>query len=148
MFMLMFYFAMLPFMENCNGFKQLQPTSTAAYWFDVLIIDSLLFLGICFVLFGYQALIMPHELYEISDLINIVSALFFYGLSYLPLVYTFANLFTALSTLSSCMSALFFVSCKSRYLFFKCSFFNFFSCVFSHSNDCVINFRRRYDKIF
>uniref|UniRef100_A0A1B0A5P0 ABC transporter domain-containing protein n=1 Tax=Glossina pallidipes TaxID=7398 RepID=A0A1B0A5P0_GLOPL len=110
MFMLMFYFAMLPFMENRNGFKQLQPTSTAAYWFDVLIIDSLLFLGICFLLFGYQALIMPHELYEMSDLINIISALFFYGLSYLPLVYTFANLFTALSTLSSCMSALFFVS--------------------------------------
>uniref|UniRef100_A0A1A9V1P9 ABC transporter domain-containing protein n=1 Tax=Glossina austeni TaxID=7395 RepID=A0A1A9V1P9_GLOAU len=110
MFMLMFYFAMLPFMENRNGFKLLQPTSTTAYWFDVLIIDSLLFLGICFLLFGYQVLIMPHELYEISDLINIISALFFYGLSYLPLVYSFANLFTALSTLSSCMSALFFVS--------------------------------------
>ncbi|KAL9874746.1 phospholipid-transporting ATPase ABCA3-like isoform 2-T2 [Glossina fuscipes fuscipes] len=110
MFMLMFYFAMLPFMENRNGFKQLQPTSIAMYWFDVLIIDLLLYLGICFLLFVYQALIMPHELYEISDLINIISALFFYGLSYLPLVYMFANLFTALSTLSSCMSALFFVS--------------------------------------
>lgn len=115
MFLVMFYFAMLPFKENRSGFKRLQAMSPYIYWGSVLICDLLLLLLICGLLYLYQYIIMPQELYDSKDLCNIIVALFFYGLTYLPLIYCFTNMVTTLSALSTCMSALFYVSCKLRF---------------------------------
>lgn len=115
-FMLMFYFGMLPFKENCSGFKRLHATSSYIYWGSNLICDLILLFTICVVLYGYQVLLMPQELYSISDLISIVFAIFFYGLSYIPLLYCLTNLATSMSALSTCLVTLFYVS--SRYTYF------------------------------
>lgn len=112
MFSLMFYFAMLPFKENRSGFKHLQPMSPYVYWGSILICDFILLLLICTALNAYQAAIMPKELYDLKDISNISIALFFYGLSYLPIIYIFANMVTTLSALSTCLVVLFYVSCK------------------------------------
>ncbi|TMW39201.1 hypothetical protein DOY81_015719, partial [Sarcophaga bullata] len=110
LFSLMFYFAMLPFKENRSGFKRLQAMSPYTYWCSILICDLLLLLLICIVLYGFQILIMPKELYGLNDVRNIIFAIFFYGLSYLPLIYCFTNMVTTLSALSSCMVVLFYIS--------------------------------------
>lgn len=108
----MFYFAMLPFMENRSGFKRLQAMSPCIYWGSVLISDLMLLLLICVALYGFQMAIMPQELYSACDIRNITISLFFYGLTYLPIIYCFANILTTLSALSTCMVVLFYISCK------------------------------------
>ncbi|XP_013113812.2 ATP-binding cassette sub-family A member 2 [Stomoxys calcitrans] len=110
LFMLMFYFAMLPFKENRSGFKRLHATSSCIYWGSNLIFDLLLLFLICMALFAYQSLIMPHELYNMEDLCSIVFSIFFYGLSYLPLIYCLTNIATTMSALSTCLVTLYNIS--------------------------------------
>ncbi|XP_037819690.1 ATP-binding cassette sub-family A member 3 [Lucilia sericata] len=110
MFMLMFYFAMLPFKENRSGFKRLQTMSPYIYWGSILICDLLLLLLICLAFNGYQTVIMPKELYDLSDISNVTISIFFYGLTYLPIIYCFANMVTTLSALSTCLVVLFYIS--------------------------------------
>ncbi|XP_019894830.1 retinal-specific phospholipid-transporting ATPase ABCA4 isoform X3 [Musca domestica] len=109
-FMMIFYFAILPFKENRSGFKRLQATSSIVYWSSNLIFDLILLFLVCCCLFTYQTLIMPDELYNISDLYRIVSAIFFYGLTYLPLLYCLTNIVTTMSALSTCLVALYYAS--------------------------------------
>lgn len=116
-FMLMFYFAMLPFKENRSGFKRLHATSSRVYWGSILICDLLLLLFICLLLFGYQVLIMPRELYNTCDLTSIMLSVFFYGLSYLPLLYCLTNIVRTMSALSTCLVTLYYVSRKYYTLF-------------------------------
>lgn len=111
--MMIFYFAILPFKENRSGFKRLQATSSIVYWSSNLIFDLILLFLVCCSLFTYQTLIMPDELYNISDLYRIVSAIFFYGLTYLPLLYCLTNIVTTMSALSTCLVALYYASSKS-----------------------------------
>ncbi|XP_073824278.1 engulfment ABC Transporter in the ovary [Musca autumnalis] len=109
-FMMMFYFGMLPFKENRSGFKRLLATSTHIYWISNIIFDLVLLMLVCVALFAYQILIMPEELYNMNELSSIVWAIFFYGLTYLPLLYCLTNIFTTMSAFSTCLATLYYVS--------------------------------------
>ncbi|XP_075151288.1 engulfment ABC Transporter in the ovary isoform X2 [Haematobia irritans] len=109
-FMLLFYFAMLPFKENRSGFKRLLATSPYIFWGSNIICDLLLLLLICAAFYGFQILIMPKELYNMNELCSIVLSLFFYGFTYLPVIYILTNLTTTMSALSTCLVTLFYIS--------------------------------------
>lgn len=109
-FMLMLYFIVLPFRENRNGFKRLQPISSTALWCNSLLCDLFILLAICFLLFSYQFIIMPSYLYNVDNIFQIMLAVFFYCITYLPLIYSLSSAFTSLSGLSSVMFLVFFLS--------------------------------------
>lgn len=108
----MLYFVVLPFREHRSGFKRLQPISSTALWCNSFICDLLVLLAICLLLFGYHLVITPSYLYNVDDLLNITLALYFYGLSYLPLIYNLSSAFTSLSALSAVLILIFFLSGK------------------------------------
>ncbi|XP_034475050.1 ATP-binding cassette sub-family A member 2-like isoform X2 [Drosophila innubila] len=110
MFFSMFYYISLPFRENSSGFRQLQPMSRYTYWFSTFVFDIILHGMLCVALFLIQQLIMPAELYKIEDLQMIVFSIFFYGCSYLPILYTLGNSFKSISTISTYLLLMFIVS--------------------------------------
>ncbi|EDW03205.1 ATP-binding cassette sub-family A member 2 isoform X2 [Drosophila grimshawi] len=109
-FFSMFYYIALPFRENANGFRQLQPMSRFTYWFATLTFDLLLHTLVCLLLLLLQKLIMPPELYTPEDLKLIVISIFFYGCSYLPILYTLSSSFKSISTISTYLLLMLIVS--------------------------------------
>ncbi|KAH8376899.1 hypothetical protein KR093_002048 [Drosophila rubida] len=101
MFFSIFYYISLPFRENANGFRQLQAMSRYTFWFSTFAFDVLLHGMFCVALFLMQQLIMPGELYKIEDLQTIVLSIFFYGCSYLPILYSLGNSFKSISTITT-----------------------------------------------
>ncbi|XP_037957966.1 retinal-specific phospholipid-transporting ATPase ABCA4 [Teleopsis dalmanni] len=101
MFFCMFFYVSLPFRENKSGFKNLQPIPHVTYWVSVFIYDVLLHMLVCLLFFGYQFLLMPQQLYTPAEQYTIVASIFFYGISYLPILYCFANSFRSISTIST-----------------------------------------------
>ncbi|KAH8274147.1 hypothetical protein KR044_012010 [Drosophila immigrans] len=101
MFFSMFYYISLPFRENANGFRQLQAMSRYTFWSATFAFDVLLHAMLCVALFLMQQLIIPGELYKIEDLQSIVLSIFFYGCSYLPILYALGNIFKSISTIST-----------------------------------------------
>ncbi|XP_064549091.1 phospholipid-transporting ATPase ABCA1 [Drosophila montana] len=101
MFFSMFYYVALPFRENANGFRQLQPMSRYTYWCATFVFDMILHALVCLVLFLVQKAIMPAELYNIEEQQLIVMSIFFYGCSYLPILYALGNNFQSISTIST-----------------------------------------------
>ncbi|XP_023163900.2 ATP-binding cassette sub-family A member 2 isoform X2 [Drosophila hydei] len=97
----MFYYIVLPFREHVNGFYQLQPMSRFTYWWATFIFDMLLHGIVCLTLLLIQRLIMPDELYKIEDQKLIAWSVFFYGCSYLPILYVLGNNFESISTIST-----------------------------------------------
>ncbi|KAH8393111.1 hypothetical protein KR215_010716, partial [Drosophila sulfurigaster] len=101
MFFSMFYYISLPFRENANGFRQLQAMSRYNFWFSTFAFDVIMHGTLCVALFLIQQLIMPAELYKTEDLQSIVLSIFFYGCSYLPILYALGNSFKSISTIST-----------------------------------------------
>ncbi|KAH8266653.1 hypothetical protein KR018_006787 [Drosophila ironensis] len=101
MFFTMFYFISLPFREYANGFRQLQTMSRFTFWLSTFTFDVLLLSFICATLFLLQHAVMPAELYSKEELRVIVMSLFFYGCSYLPILYALGNNFKSISTIST-----------------------------------------------
>lgn len=101
MFFSMFYYVALPFRENANGFRQLQPMSRYTYWCATFVFDMTLHALVCLLLFLVQKMIMPAELYNIEEQQLIVMSIFFYGCSYLPILYALGNNFQSISTIST-----------------------------------------------
>ncbi|KAH8409957.1 hypothetical protein KR009_002192 [Drosophila setifemur] len=110
MFFTMFYFISLPFREFANGFRQLQPMSRFTYWLTTFAFDVLLLAFICLLLFVLQQLVMPSELYSKAELRVIVTSIFFYGCSYLPILYSLGNNFKSISTISTYLLLMLIVS--------------------------------------
>ncbi|XP_030376704.1 ATP-binding cassette sub-family A member 17 isoform X2 [Scaptodrosophila lebanonensis] len=101
MFFSMFYYLSLPFREHANGFRQLQAMSSSTFWISTFVFDVLLHLCVCFVMWIFQYIIMPSELYPKQDVFAIMWSIFFYGLSYLPVLYILANSFKSVSTIAT-----------------------------------------------
>jgi len=112
MFFSMFYYISLPYRENASGFRQLQPMSRYTYWLSTFVFDIILHGILCVALFLIQQLIMPAELYHMDDLKMIVISIFFYGCSYLPILYTLGNSFKSISTISTYLLLMLIVSGK------------------------------------
>ncbi|XP_017047859.1 ATP-binding cassette sub-family A member 17 [Drosophila ficusphila] len=110
MFFFMFYFISLPFREYANGFRQLQTMSRFTYWLSHFAFDVLLLTFVCTLLFLLQHLIMPVELYSTAELRVIVMSIFFYGCSYLPILYALGNNFKSISTISTYLLLMLIVS--------------------------------------
>ncbi|XP_052852159.1 ATP-binding cassette sub-family A member 2 isoform X1 [Drosophila gunungcola] len=110
MFFFMFYFISLPFREYANGFRQLQTMSRFTYWLAHFVFDMLLLVFVCSLLFLLQYLIMPAELYSKVELRVIVLSIFFYGCSYLPILYALGNNFKSISTISTYLLLMLIVS--------------------------------------
>lgn len=110
MFFFMFYFISLPFREYANGFKQLQTMSRFTYWFAHFTFDMLILIFVCVALFSLQSLMMPSELYTTAELKVIVLSIFFYGCSYLPILYALGNNFKSISTISTYLLLMLIVS--------------------------------------
>lgn len=108
----MFYYIVLPFREHVNGFYQLQPMSRFTYWWATFIFDMLLHGIVCLTLLLIQRLIMPDELYKIEDQKLIAWSVFFYGCSYLPILYVLGNNFESISTISTYILFMLIVSGK------------------------------------
>ncbi|XP_017068116.1 phospholipid-transporting ATPase ABCA3 isoform X2 [Drosophila eugracilis] len=110
MFFFMFYFISLPFREYANGFRQLQAMSRYTYWLSHFTFDMLFLIFVCGALFVLQFLIMPAELYNATELKVIVLSIFFYGCSYLPILYALGNNFKSISTISTYLLLMLIVS--------------------------------------
>ncbi|XP_043640765.1 phospholipid-transporting ATPase ABCA3 [Drosophila teissieri] len=110
MFFFMFYFISLPFREYANGFRQLQTMSRFTYWLAHFTFDVLLLILVCVALFNLQYLVMPSELYTTAQLKVIVLSIFFYGCSYLPILYALGNNFKSISTISTYLLLMLIVS--------------------------------------
>ncbi|XP_017859906.1 PREDICTED: ATP-binding cassette sub-family A member 3 [Drosophila arizonae] len=109
-FFYMFYYIVLPFGEHVNGFRQLQPMSRFTYWWATFVFDSLLHGIVCLMLFLMQQLFMPDELYKVEEQKLIAWSIFFYGCSYLPILYVLGNNFKSISTISTYLLLMFIVS--------------------------------------
>ncbi|XP_034666674.1 ATP-binding cassette sub-family A member 17 [Drosophila subobscura] len=110
LFFSMFYFISLPFREHDNGFRQLQTMSRYTFWLSTFAFDVLLLALLCVALFVLQNWLMPSELYSTSELRIIVMSIFFYGCSYLPILYSLANNFKSISTISTYLLLMLIVS--------------------------------------
>ncbi|XP_067622114.1 phospholipid-transporting ATPase ABCA3 isoform X2 [Eurosta solidaginis] len=103
LFFNVFFYIALPFYEHANGFKQLQAVPRLVYWFSSFAFDATLHFTICLLLALLQVLLMPNELYNLSEQFFIITSIFFYGVSYLPILYSLANAFRSISTISTYM---------------------------------------------
>lgn len=112
MFFCMFFYISLPFREYVNGFRHLQAMSRYTYWAATFVFDLMLHALFCEVLFLLQHVIMPAELYTPYDLKMIVLSIFFYGCSYLPILYALGNNFKSISTISTYLLLMLIVSGK------------------------------------
>ncbi|XP_017855043.1 ATP-binding cassette sub-family A member 9 isoform X2 [Drosophila busckii] len=110
LFFSLFYYTSLPFREHVNGFRQLQPMSRYTYWFASFAMDALLHCGLCLILYIIQRIIMPSELYSVEEQGMIGFSFFFYGISYLPILYLLANNFKSISTISTYLLLMLIVS--------------------------------------
>ncbi|KAH8404862.1 hypothetical protein KR222_007399, partial [Zaprionus bogoriensis] len=110
MFFSMFFYISLPFREHVNGFRQLQAMSRYTFWSATFTFDLLLHALLCTALYLLQRLVMPAELYTGEELRLIVLSMFFYGLSYLPILYALGNNFKSISTISTCLLLMLIVS--------------------------------------
>ncbi|XP_032310895.1 phospholipid-transporting ATPase ABCA3 isoform X2 [Drosophila ananassae] len=110
MFFFMFYFISLPFREYANGFRQLQTMSRFTFWFSTFAFDVLVLTFVCSILMLLQQLLMPPELYSTPELRVIVMSIFFYGCSYLPILYSLGNNFKSISTISTYLLLMLIVS--------------------------------------
>lgn len=84
-----------------NGFKNLQAIPRSTYWFSYMSFDVTLHALLCVLLYIFQRLIMPVELYSYHEQLLIIFTVFFYGLSYLPILYCMTSAFRSISTLST-----------------------------------------------
>ncbi|EDW77243.2 uncharacterized protein Dwil_GK18193 [Drosophila willistoni] len=110
MFFYMFYFISLPFREHANGFRELQAISRYTYWMATFVFDVILLIFNGLILYVIQAAIMPAELYGGDELRFIVMSIIFYGCSYLPILYSLANNFKSISTISTYLLLMLIVS--------------------------------------
>ncbi|XP_017037324.1 phospholipid-transporting ATPase ABCA3 [Drosophila kikkawai] len=110
MFFCMFYFIALPFREYANGFRRLQTMSRYTYWAAHFTFDVLTLAVVCVSLLLLQQLFMPAELYSKMELRVIVASIFFYGCSYLPILYALGNNFKSISTISTYLLLMLIVS--------------------------------------
>lgn len=110
MFFCMFYFIALPFREFANGFRRLQTMSRFTYWAAHFTFDVLTLAAICVLLLLLQQLFMPAELYSKMELRVIAASIFFYGCSYLPILYALGNNFKSISTISTYLLLMLIVS--------------------------------------
>ncbi|KAH8238979.1 hypothetical protein KR038_011395 [Drosophila bunnanda] len=110
MFFCMFYFIALPFREYANGFRRLQTMSRFTYWAAHFTFDVLTLAAICVSLLLLQQLFMPAELYSKMELRMIAASIFFYGCSYLPILYALGNNFKSISTISTYLLLMLIVS--------------------------------------
>lgn len=111
-FFSMFFYISLPFREYVNGFRQLQAMSRYTYWAATYVFDLMVHALFCELLFLFQLAIMPAELYTSEDLKIIMLSIFFYGCSYLPILYALGNNFKSISTISTYLLLMFIVSGK------------------------------------
>lgn len=111
-FFSMFFYISLPFREYVNGFRQLQAMSRYTYWAATYVFDLMVHALFCELLFLFQLAIMPAELYTSEDLKMIMLSIFFYGCSYLPILYALGNNFKSISTISTYLLLMFIVSGK------------------------------------
>ncbi|KAH8251293.1 hypothetical protein KR032_005365 [Drosophila birchii] len=110
MFFSMFYFIALPFREYANGFRRLQTMSRFTYWAAHFTFDVLTLAVVCVLLLLLQQLFMPAELYSKIELRMIAASIFFYGCSYLPILYALGNNFKSISTISTYLLLMLIVS--------------------------------------
>uniref|UniRef100_W8BPU7 ATP-binding cassette sub-family A member 3 n=1 Tax=Ceratitis capitata TaxID=7213 RepID=W8BPU7_CERCA len=103
LFFSIFFYVALPFHEYTNGFKQLQSIPRPVFWLSTYAFDVALHFFVCLLLFLAQTTITPSELYNSSEQYLIVASIFFYGCSYLPIIYSLANAFRSISTISTYM---------------------------------------------
>ncbi|XP_017493988.1 PREDICTED: ATP-binding cassette sub-family A member 1 isoform X3 [Rhagoletis zephyria] len=110
LFFSIFFYVALPFHENASGFKELQAIPRALFWASNFAFDAMLHFTVCLLLFLLQVALMPTELYNLSEQFVINASIFFYGCSYLPILYSLANTFRSISTISTYMLFMLIVS--------------------------------------
>ncbi|XP_054742275.1 ATP-binding cassette sub-family A member 2 [Anastrepha obliqua] len=110
LFFSIFFYVALPFHEHASGFKQLQAIPRSVFWLSTFAFDATLHFFVCLFLCLLQALLMPNELYSLSEQLIIIASIFFYGCSYLPILYSLANAFRSISTISTYMLFMLIVS--------------------------------------
>lgn len=103
LFFSIFFYIALPFHENASGFKQLQAIPRSIFWLSTFAFDVAQHFAVCILLSIVQFLLMPSEFYNLSEQLLIIGSIFFYGCSYLPIIYSLANAFRSISTISTYM---------------------------------------------
>ncbi|XP_018794886.1 PREDICTED: retinal-specific ATP-binding cassette transporter isoform X3 [Bactrocera latifrons] len=110
LFFSIFFYIALPFHEHASEFKQLQAIPRTIFWLATFVFDAAQHFFVCILLCLLQYVLMPSELYNLSEQLIIIASIFFYGCSYLPIIYSLANAFRSISTISTYMLFMLIVS--------------------------------------
>lgn len=110
LFFSIFFYIALPFHEHASEFKQLQAIPRTIFWLATFVFDAAQHFVVCMLLCLLQYVLMPSELYNLSEQLIIIASIFFYGCSYLPIIYSLANAFRSISTISTYMLFMLIVS--------------------------------------